>query len=238
VSGREFIGSFASAANVPVLVARANGGRAHTRKTPPQLGWRFWYLLRWPLASQVFLGGGYIHRTYCRLPRPVSLFRAASMAVALAGCLLFFGLAGLLSSSRIITGTLPIAIGVPISPWFVFSRLASLTGCSFLHYGRPSTEIMQKTIECLLETSRGSCTMASLRCAFAGEDSTIFAASPHRTMDENGLALALRAVVSPPPGDNHPPDWGLAAAARLAGAQVDAMLQLKEAAYPVGVNII
>jgi hypothetical protein len=35
------------------------------------------------------------------------------LAEALAGYLLFFGLAGLLSTSRIITGTLLIAIGMP-----------------------------------------------------------------------------------------------------------------------------
>jgi hypothetical protein len=56
-------------------------------------------------------------------PGRFPLFRAASMAVALAGCLLFFGLAGLLSSSRIITGTLLIAIGGPNWLWFVFSSL-------------------------------------------------------------------------------------------------------------------
>jgi hypothetical protein len=40
--------------------------------------------------------GGYFHRAYCRLSQPViPLFRAASLAGALAGSLLFFGLAGI-----------------------------------------------------------------------------------------------------------------------------------------------
>ena len=46
--------------------------------------------LRWSLASQQIMGGGYFHRAFYRLPRPV----ATSMVAALAGCLLFCGLAG------------------------------------------------------------------------------------------------------------------------------------------------
>src|ERR1039458_7045813 len=43
-----------------------------------------------PLASQNVVAGGFFHRTYCRHPRPVHPFlRAASLAVALAGRLLF-----------------------------------------------------------------------------------------------------------------------------------------------------
>jgi hypothetical protein len=49
--------------------------------------------------------------------------RAASLAVALAGCLLFFGLAGFLSSSRNITGAYLTAIAVPFYTFFIFQGL-------------------------------------------------------------------------------------------------------------------
>jgi hypothetical protein len=37
------------------------------------VGWRF-ASLRWSLASQQIMGGGYIHRAFHRLPRPVYRF--------------------------------------------------------------------------------------------------------------------------------------------------------------------
>jgi hypothetical protein len=57
--------------------------------------WRFG-LLRWSLASQGVLRAVVVSTAPAAdCFRPVSLFpRAASLAVALAGCLLFFGLAG------------------------------------------------------------------------------------------------------------------------------------------------
>jgi hypothetical protein len=58
----------------------------------------------WP--PKYVVDGGCFHRAYYRLSLPViPFFRAALFADALAGCLLFFGLAGLVSSSRYITGT-------------------------------------------------------------------------------------------------------------------------------------
>ena len=63
----------------------------------------------WP--PKYIVDGGCFRRTYCRLSPPViPIIRAALYADALAGCLLFFGLAGLISSSRYITGTLGVAI--------------------------------------------------------------------------------------------------------------------------------
>jgi hypothetical protein len=56
-------------------------------------------------------------------PTGSSLLRAASLAVALAGCLLFIGLAGLLSSSRYITGAYLIAIGGPFTKSLYFNYL-------------------------------------------------------------------------------------------------------------------
>ena len=64
--------------------------------------------LRWSLASQQIMGGGWIHRAFAG-----SLDRfAASLAAALAECLLFAGWPEF-SSSRYITGTLYLAISVP-----------------------------------------------------------------------------------------------------------------------------
>ena len=68
--------------------------RPQTRKTPLQSERRF-AVLRWSLASQAIVAGGCFHRAYSRLPRLVSLLRAASLEVALAGRLVFFGLAGI-----------------------------------------------------------------------------------------------------------------------------------------------
>jgi hypothetical protein len=65
------------------------------QETPLSPEWRF-AVPRWSLAPQNVAAGGSIHRAYLRLPRPVyPLLRAASLAVALAGCLLFIGLAGI-----------------------------------------------------------------------------------------------------------------------------------------------
>jgi len=64
--------------------------------------WRF-VSLRWSLASQQIMGGGYIHRAFYRLPRPVyRFFGGCSYRVSAVFC----GLAGFFSSSRYITGTL------------------------------------------------------------------------------------------------------------------------------------
>src|ERR1035438_2716282 len=52
------------------------------------------------------------------------------------------------------------------------------------------------------------------------------------------LSLAPRTIVRPPSCHHNPPDRCLAAAAGKPCAQVDAVLQLEEAAHPVGVHII
>ena len=59
--------------------------------------------LRWSLASQQIMGGGYFHRAFYRLSRPVLplLWR-----FALAERLLFLRAGRNFSSSRYITGTL------------------------------------------------------------------------------------------------------------------------------------
>jgi hypothetical protein len=56
------------------------------------------------------------HRSYCKLSLPViPFFQGRLVADALAGRLLFFGLAGHFSSSRYITGTLVVAIRLPFA---------------------------------------------------------------------------------------------------------------------------
>ena len=44
--------------------------------------------------------------------------------------------------------------------------------------------------------------------------------------------------MSAAPGEKNPADWGLAAAAGQAGAQVDAVFKLEEAALAIGVNVV
>jgi hypothetical protein len=66
-----------------------------------------------PLASQKIRGRLASRRTYYRLPRPVSLFRAASLADALAGRLFFYGLVRILPAPYI-TGAYLIAILMPL----------------------------------------------------------------------------------------------------------------------------
>lgn len=75
--------------------------RPQKHETPPGRGWRF-MSVRWSLASQQIVGSGWIHRTCAG-----SLDRsAASLAAALAECLLLLRASRNLPSSRYITGTL------------------------------------------------------------------------------------------------------------------------------------
>jgi hypothetical protein len=82
---------------LPAPLYAGFGGRktCQTQETPLLIEWRFPISYLWPLASQTIYGRWCLHRTNFRLARPVSLLRAASMAVALAGRLLFLGLAGI-----------------------------------------------------------------------------------------------------------------------------------------------
>ena len=96
----------------------------------------------WPPSSRV--DGGYFHRTYSadfpgRSP--------ASLAAALAGRLLFFGLSGFLSCSRYITGTLYIAIDGPFVPFIIFSYLAIHRPEHCLDSGRRKPMNLLKNIE-------------------------------------------------------------------------------------------
>src|ERR1039458_1635338 len=61
---------------------------------------------------------------------------------------------------------------------------------------------------------------------------------PRRTAGSRSLVLALRAVMGSAASDDNPANRCLAAAAGLAGAQVDAVLKLKKATLAIGVNII
>jgi len=104
-------------------------------ETPLFSEWRF-AVLRWSLAPPAYMWPMVLHLAYLQTsPTGSSLLRAASLAVALAGYLLLSGLAGLLSSSRYITGTLLIAIEEPFKTYCVFSglRISRRTDC--LHYG-------------------------------------------------------------------------------------------------------
>jgi len=86
----------------------------------------------WP--PKYVVDGGCFHRAYYRLSLPViPFFRAALFADALAGCLLFFGLAGLVSSSRYITGTLYIAIRMPFVKVFCSNDLQNCLPSVFLN---------------------------------------------------------------------------------------------------------
>jgi hypothetical protein len=59
------------------------------------------------------------------------------LAVALAGRLLFFGLSGLLSGSRYITGTLYLAIDVPFE---LVNRFSHLTDSGLMIFSIPGWE--------------------------------------------------------------------------------------------------
>ncbi len=54
----------------------------------------------------------------------------------------------------------------------------------------------------------------------------------------SSLSLALGTIMCSPASQQNAPDRRLAAAARKAGAQVDAVFQLEEAAHTVGVHVI
>jgi len=58
------------------------------------------------------------------------------LAVALAGCLLFFGLAGILPSSRYITGALLLAIEVPFTRVFYFNSILCVLRTVIVDSGR------------------------------------------------------------------------------------------------------
>ncbi len=75
--------------------------------------------LRWSLASQQIVGGGYLHRAFYRLPQPVCrFFGGCSCRVS---AILRAG--RIFPSSRYITGTLYIAIAVPFERNFAFNNL-------------------------------------------------------------------------------------------------------------------
>ncbi len=89
-------------------------------------------VLRWSLASQILRWTVIFPPLLLQtVPAGHSLFRAALFADALAGRLLSFGLAGLYSSSRYITGTLVVAIQLPFVVSFGFN---SLPGCRLLNF--------------------------------------------------------------------------------------------------------
>jgi hypothetical protein len=92
-------------------------------------------VLRWSLASQIM----WWTTAFPVVPtadcpgRLFPFFRAAFIADALAGRLLFFGLAGRYSSSRYITGTLVVAIRMPFSTRFCFNNLSNRRHSDCLH---------------------------------------------------------------------------------------------------------
>jgi hypothetical protein len=109
-----------------------------THKTPLQMEeWRF-AVLRWSLASQIMWWTA-VFSTVPTAGCPCRSFpfqRAALFADALAGRLLFFGLAGRFSSSRYITGTLVVAIRVPFVRVLCFNNLWNQQFPDCLHSGR------------------------------------------------------------------------------------------------------
>ena len=110
-----------------------NGKGLNAQNAAP-IGVAFWGPAL-PLASQNTVAGGFFHRTYCRHPRPVHPFlRAASLAVALAGRLLFFG-CPILRGSRYITGTYQVAIVGPFETSFVFNYLLEIFDSNCLDSG-------------------------------------------------------------------------------------------------------
>ena len=135
------------------------------------------------------------------LSRPVFPFEGRYVGGGSCRILLFFGLAGILSSSRYITGTLLIAIQGPFVFVHVFNQLSVPDFENFLQSGIRNGLIIQKTI---------------------GGPSV----------------LALWTVMCAPAGKQNAADGCAALAAGLAGAQVDAMLELEETADAVGVDII
>ena len=132
------------------------------------------------------------------------------MAVALAGRPVLRWLAGLSSSCRYITGVIYIAIGVPFSTLSLFSQLWSTWGSNCLDSGSPDCANLLKNID------------ERLRAVSIMSDS----------------ALALGAVMGSAASQHQALDGRLAAAAGLACTLVNAVLDLKEAARAIGVDVI
>ena len=109
-----------------------------------------WRLLscagHWP--PSLCVAGGFFHRACRRIPRPVvPFFRAASWRMLLPGFCLFLGLAGNLSSSLIITGTLYIAIRMPLSKILTFNHLRRFHAPVFLDSSSYKVLFIPKTVE-------------------------------------------------------------------------------------------
>jgi hypothetical protein len=92
-------------------------------EAPLSIEWRF-AVLRWSLASQV-CGGRWLYPPSLlqALPAGISLFRGRSIGDCSCRASAFFGLAGVYSSSRYITGIFSVAIAVPFGLVFYFSVL-------------------------------------------------------------------------------------------------------------------
>jgi hypothetical protein len=110
----------------------------------PLLEWRFG-VPRWSLASQMACGRLFDSPLLLQASRPVDpSFEGRSLADSLAGRLLFFGLAGILSSSRYITGASLVAIWMPIQTLNVSNNLRIRVRWDFLHSGSLNRELSQK----------------------------------------------------------------------------------------------
>ena len=130
-----------------------------------------------------------------------SHFWAASLADALAERLLFLRAGRNFPSSRYITGTLYIAIPVPLSLSFKIRGLSRLHLLHSVQSNNPVEVTLQKTVDC-------------------------------------GLSLALCAVMGAASSHDDSPDRAAAIAARLAGALVDAVFELKEASHTFCVDVV
>jgi hypothetical protein len=76
--------------------------------------------LRWSLASQQIMGGGYFHRALYRLSRPVCRF---SWRLLLPSVCCFCGLAGIFPAAGTSLAPLRVAIVVPFPSMIVFNGL-------------------------------------------------------------------------------------------------------------------
>ena len=114
-------------------------GELPRRTKRHSIEWRF-VSLRWSLASQQIMGGGYFHRAFYRLSRPVCRFvdgcSCRASAVLRAG--------RILSSSRYITGTLLIAIDGPFPIVFAFIKLRITQSLSRFDSGKPAAPDFKK----------------------------------------------------------------------------------------------
>jgi len=143
-------------------------------------------------------------------------FQGRSLASALAGPAVL-NAGGDKPAQRCITGDLVVAIGVPFTLSIVFNKMSSKPRLLISQYRRSLALIIQKII------------------GFSRMGHPKGVAQPETGTDS---ALATGTEMGTAPGEQDAADGGSAAAAGLAGTQVDAVLKLEESAGASRVDVI